>query len=383
VTRRVLHALRQLHHQLRHRHFVLLFDRAPRVETAAEGVLLGRRIAERARHVAHRRTSTVRDHVGDLGGTQAPVALVHVLDDLFATIAFDVEVDVGRPVALGRQETLEQQPQRHRVGFGDAERETHGTVGRAAAALAENVVAFAELHDVPHHEEVPGKPEMLDHFEFVVDGAPGPRTQRQVFVRAERTLAVATPPACFDQSTQVLDLAQAVGARKRRQARRDERQVERRGAGDVDCAIDHTRVPREPSALLCRAAQTRSGGRRQARVEFVEAAAVAHRGKRAREHVVAGRRVRHVVGGDGTDTALGGERDERVVAPHVERVAVVPHFDEHAVATEGVDQHLERAASRRRVVAQPARERPIVGAGEHEALPAQSLGERFEIEDGL
>ena len=62
---------------------------------------------------------------------------------------------------------------------------------------------------------------------------------------------------------------------------------------------------------------------------------------------------------------------------------MVPHFDEHAVATERVDQHLKRAASRRRVVAQPARERPIVGAGEHEALPAQSLGERLEIEDGL
>ena len=52
----------------------------------------------------------------------AAVARVDVLDDLLAPIGLDVDVDVGWPVAVGRQEPLEQQPERHGVGGGDAER---------------------------------------------------------------------------------------------------------------------------------------------------------------------------------------------------------------------------------------------------------------------
>ena len=68
-----------------------------------------------------------------------PWRVVHVLDDLLAPVALDVDVDVGRPVALGRQEALEQQAERHRVGVGDAERVADRGVGRAAPALAEDV----------------------------------------------------------------------------------------------------------------------------------------------------------------------------------------------------------------------------------------------------
>ena len=64
----------------------------------------------------------VRDHVGDLRRTVAPVLVVDVLDHLFATLMLDVEVDVRRTVALGREEPLEQQPERDGVGLGDAER---------------------------------------------------------------------------------------------------------------------------------------------------------------------------------------------------------------------------------------------------------------------
>jgi len=218
----ILHALCQLHHQVGHRHLALVFDRAPRVEPATERVLVGGAISECARHVAHRRAGAIGDHVGDLRGALTAVALVDVLNDFFATITLDVEVDVGWAVAFGRQEPLEEQPERHRIGLGDAERVAHGTVGRTAAPLTEDVVAFAELHDVPHHEEVTSEPELLDHLEFVVDGAPGARTQREIFVHTEWTLAVSPPTTSFDQLAQKTNLAQPVGARIRRQARCDE-----------------------------------------------------------------------------------------------------------------------------------------------------------------
>jgi len=203
-------------------------------------------------------------------------------------------------------------------------------------------------------------------------------------VRTERTLAVTSLPARFGKSTQVLDLAHAVGARERRQARRDERQVERDGARDFRSPLDHTRIPREPATLLGTAAQARAGGRRQARVEFVEAASVAHRGECAGEHVVAGRRIRHVVGGDGLHVALRRDTNERVVAPHIERVAVVPHFDEHAVAAECLDEQLERSSCGVRAVGvQRSRERALGSTGEHEALAAHALRERLDIKDGV
>ena len=63
----------------------------------------------RAAHVTHGRARLVGDHVGDLGGPVAAVTLVDVLDDLLAAAGLDVQVDVGRPVALRGQEPLEQQ----------------------------------------------------------------------------------------------------------------------------------------------------------------------------------------------------------------------------------------------------------------------------------
>ena len=81
----------------------------------------------------------------------------------------DVEVDVGRAVALEREEPLEQQAERDGVGLGDAERVTHRAVRRASPPLAVDVVDAAELDDVDEHEEVAGEAELLDHVELVRD----------------------------------------------------------------------------------------------------------------------------------------------------------------------------------------------------------------------
>ena len=107
--------------------------------------------------------------VGDLRGAIASVALVDVLDHFFAALVLDVEVDVGRAVAFGRQEPFEQQPERDRVGLGDTERVTDRAVRRAPPALAVDVGAAAELDDVVQQQEVAGEAELFDDAQLVVD----------------------------------------------------------------------------------------------------------------------------------------------------------------------------------------------------------------------
>ena len=118
---------------------------------------------------ADARAGAVGDDVGHLGRAVAAVAFVDVLDDLLTQVGLDVDVDIGRPVPRRRQEPFEQQVERHGIGLGDAERKTHCAVCCTAATLTEDVVAFAELHDVPHHEEIAGETELLDHVELVGD----------------------------------------------------------------------------------------------------------------------------------------------------------------------------------------------------------------------
>ena len=115
------------------------------------------------------RAGAVGDDVGHLGGVQPAVALVDVLDDLLAPARLDVDVDVRRAVAGRREEPLEEQAERDGVDVGDAERVADGRRGGRAPTLAEDVLAPAELDDVPHGQEVPREPERPDHPELVVD----------------------------------------------------------------------------------------------------------------------------------------------------------------------------------------------------------------------
>ena len=133
----------------------------PVADLLAPRVLLPLREAQGAGHVAHRDPPAVGDDVGDLGGVVTAVFVVDVLDDLFALVRLDVHVDVGRPVAGGRQEALEQQLVGHRIDRGDAEGITDRGIGRRSPALTQDVVLSAEPGDVVDHQEVARKPAVV------------------------------------------------------------------------------------------------------------------------------------------------------------------------------------------------------------------------------
>jgi hypothetical protein len=76
------------------------------------------------------------------------------LDHLLAALVLEIDVDVGRLAAVGRDEALEQQVDALGIDLGDAETVADGGVRRRAAALAENLLAAGIADDVVDGEEV-------------------------------------------------------------------------------------------------------------------------------------------------------------------------------------------------------------------------------------
>jgi hypothetical protein len=141
----------------------------PPVERLGEHVDAVEREAEDLADVAHRRPRTVPD---DFAGDRRPLAavlLVDVLDDLLAAFVFEVDVDVGRLVALAADETLEEQVDPGGVDGGDAEAIADGGVGRRPAALAEDAAPAGEAREIPNGQEVGFVVEVGDEAEFALD----------------------------------------------------------------------------------------------------------------------------------------------------------------------------------------------------------------------
>ena len=353
VAREVLQLGRERHHR---RGDVVIdrgAERTPSVDLLRPGVEGAHGESEGLAHVAHRRLGAVGDDVGDLRGVVAAVALVDVLDRLFAATVLDVEVDVGRPVALGREEAFEQEAERHRVGVGDAEGIADRAVGGRASALAIDV-------------------------ELVVD----------LGVRAGCALVVTRPVvgrgAASGELAQPRHLRVARRHRVVGQVGRDERKVEGEGTTELGRALDRARVAGEASGLLGTTAQVGGGRRRQPPVDVVERAPGAHRGQRSGQPPACRLRVVDVVGGDDIDTGARGQRGERVVAGGIERVAVVPELDGHVVAPEDVDQREQLALRDRRATRDECPgHRALATTGEHLPVAAVHRAELSERGGGL
>ena len=130
------------------------------------------RQAQGLAHFADRRTSAIGNHRRRDSGPLAPVLLIDVLDYFFAPFVLEIDVDVGRLVALAGDEALEQHVHARRVHLGDAEAVTDGGIGGRAAALAQNVAAAGKLHDVVHGQEIGFVAQLGNQFQFALDLLP-------------------------------------------------------------------------------------------------------------------------------------------------------------------------------------------------------------------
>ncbi len=113
--------------------------------------------------VAHGGASAIGDDIGGHGGAELSVALVDVLYGALALIAAgEIEIDVRPFAALFREESLKQQFHLDRIDGRDAERIADRAVGGRSAALHQNVLASAEVDDVPNDQEIAGQVEFFD-----------------------------------------------------------------------------------------------------------------------------------------------------------------------------------------------------------------------------
>ena len=335
-------------------------------------------MTEGPRHVAHRVLRPVLDDVRDLRGPLAPVLVEHPLDDLFAPVRVEVDVDVGLFLAHCGEETLERQVVEDRVDRRDVEQVADGAVGRRPATLTEDAAASRLLDDPVHDEEVPGKVLLLDDAELFLDAGP-------VGVRGIRILARHGVP---HELAQPRHRGVPFGHGGLRQG--GLRAAQRKGelVGEGHRARDRPRVAAEAARHLGTRAQVRARVRGQPAVELVEAAVRPHRGDRRRQVHPLGHGVVHVVRGEDRQPALGGEAGEHVVVAGIGGVSVVDELDVDRAATEAGDEQVEGVAGGRRSPGcQGLAHRALAAPGEHRPVPlalavggaARTIGEIVEV----
>ena len=80
------------------------------------------RKTKRLAHFAHRAARPVADDGGAKPGAMPPEAVIDILDDVFALLVLEIDIDIRRFVARIRNEALEEQVGAGGIDFGDAER---------------------------------------------------------------------------------------------------------------------------------------------------------------------------------------------------------------------------------------------------------------------
>ena len=161
-----------------------------------EAVHLLEREPERLADIAHRALRAIGDDGGGERRAVAAVFFVEVLDHFLAPLVLEVDVDVGRLVALAGDEALEQHRHARGIDLGDAEGVAHGGVRGRPATLAEDVARAGELDHVVHGEEEGFIAQLLDEGELVLDEGANVRG---------RCAREAPPQTFVRESTQIRD----------------------------------------------------------------------------------------------------------------------------------------------------------------------------------
>src|SRR5699024_847379 len=114
-------------------------------------------VAQGTRGIAKRTLAPVGNYIRYLRGAVAAVEIIDVLNNLFPAAGFDINISIGRAVAVRGKETFKQQLRGNRLCISNAEDKAHHGVRRRATALAQDTVAGTKIHDISDNQEIAGK----------------------------------------------------------------------------------------------------------------------------------------------------------------------------------------------------------------------------------
>ncbi len=77
------------------------------IERFGQGIDPIERQTQRLAHIAHRGTRPVGNHLGRHPGAVAAVLVVDILNDFFAPLVLEIDIDIGGLVPLAADEPLE------------------------------------------------------------------------------------------------------------------------------------------------------------------------------------------------------------------------------------------------------------------------------------
>ena len=307
---------------------------------------------QRAADVAQRRAGPVADDDRGERGAVPAVLPVDVLDHLLAPLVLEVDVDVGRLVALDADEAAEEERRAARVDLGDEEAVADERVGGAAAPLAEDFLRARPRDDVGDGEEVRLVLQLGDDGELALDRLP-------VFVG--QAVGEALRDAGLDELAQ---------PRRRRLARGNDllrvfvlQLAEREAAAAGE---DHRVL--EPLGLVERGeaparAQVLLGVGREREAAFGDGLREARRGERVLQRLSRAHVHQHVAGGDDRQRSELRDADdgvdELVVAGAVQQL----EGDRGAVLEPGLQPHRVREDVLERLPGLMARGAPGTRAG--------------------
>src|SRR5688572_28292022 len=151
--------------------YALLVDDAalPPLQRARERADLQLLDAERLADVADRAAAAISDDRGRQCGSLARVLAVDVLNDLLAPLVLEIDVDVGRLVALLRDEAFDQRLHAVWVYFRNTQAEADDGVGGRPATLAQDADAARMADDVVDRQEIRFVAQLGDQLQLVLD----------------------------------------------------------------------------------------------------------------------------------------------------------------------------------------------------------------------
>ena len=262
-----------------------------------------------------------------------PVLRVDVLDDLLATVARrQVDIDVGPLAALLGEETLEEQLHPHRIDGGDAEAVADRAVRRRPTALGQDAFGLAELHEIPHDQEVAGEAEFGDDVQFLLDlGA------RAVVIRPIAVMSARHRDGAQERIVRLSRRQRVVGKAITKIVEGETRTV----GQSLGVAKDIGTIGEE-RLHVGRTLQVTLGVLREQTSRVLQRGVVSQAGENIHQPPARGPRMEHAVRGDGLKAARVGEiKKVQRLSMRVPREMPL-HFDKGALFTEKGNEPVER-----------------------------------------